>query len=45
MVSINFDETKTLARLGNGHFAEIKAEEELNWAWEYNPHSYNESNF
>lgn len=45
MVSMNFDETKTLARLGNGHFAEIKAEEELDWAWEYNPHSYNESNY
>lgn len=44
-VSRNFDDTKALARLGNGHFADIKANEDLDWAWEYDPYSYTDSNF
>ena len=41
----HFDERKALAQLGNGHFSEIKENEELPWAWEYDPHNFIESNF
>ncbi|MBQ7647942.1 MAG: hypothetical protein IJS92_02580, partial [Paludibacteraceae bacterium] len=27
------------------HFTDMKAEEELDWAWEYDPYSYKDSNF
>ena len=41
----HFNETDALARLGNGHFSDIKDDKELPWAWEYDPHNFNDSNF
>jgi len=41
----HFNEPEALARLGNGHFSDIKEEKELPWAWEYDPHNFIESNF
>lgn len=45
MVAQNFDDAKALARLGNGHFADIKTDMDLDWAWEYDPLNYVDSNF
>ena len=41
----HFNEPEALARLGNGHFSEIKENEELPWAWEYDPLNFIDSNF
>ena len=44
-VEKHFDGRKALARLGNGHFSDLKEENELSWAWEYDPHNLIDSNF
>lgn len=41
----HFIEEEALARLGNGHFSDIKEDKELPWAWEYEPTDFNDSNF
>lgn len=41
----HFYSSRALARLGNAHQADIKEAEELDWAWEYNPLDYVDSNF
>lgn len=44
-ISKHFNPTEALARLCNGHFSDIKEEQELSNAWEYNPRDFNDSNF
>lgn len=44
-VKKNFNNTEALARLGNGHFSDIKEDKMLPWAWEYDPRSFKDSNF
>ena len=41
----HFYSARALARLGNAHQADLKEAEELDWAWEYNPLDYVDSNF
>ena len=41
----HFDETDALARLGNGHFSDVKDDKELSWAWEYDPFDFKDANF
>ena len=41
----HFNKTEALARLGNGHFSDIKEDKELLWAWEYDPFDFNDANF
>lgn len=41
----HFNVAEALARLGNGHFSDLKTNKELPWAWEYDPHNLIDSNF
>ena len=41
----HFYSSRALARLGNAHQADLKEDEQLDWAWEYDPYSYKDSNF
>lgn len=41
----HFDSTRSLARLGNGHFSDDKEDNGYDWAWEYNPLNYYQSNY
>lgn len=41
----NFNDVHALARLGNGHFSDVKEEMGLSWAWEYDPFDYVDANF
>jgi len=45
MIKENFNEPETLAKLGNAHFSELKEDNELPWAWEYDPFNFKDSNF
>lgn len=44
LVEEKYDSAVALARLGNSHFSDLKADEELDWAWEYDPMSFLDSN-
>lgn len=41
----HFIAADALAKLGNGHFSDIREDKELSWAWEYDPFNFEESNF
>lgn len=41
----HFNKTEALARLGNGHFSDIKEDKELLWAWKYDSFDFNDANF
>lgn len=45
MVNVKYNSATALARLGNGHFSDLKEDEELDWAWEYDPLNFLDSNF